>query len=1075
MKRFYLFYLFITILLAGCQTAGDSDFSAVDRDFVSPPETVQTAVYWHWINGNISKEGIVKDLHAMKQAGINRAFITDIGVPETQCPMGDAELFSEKWWEMVHTALKTATELNVEIGFFISPGWSQAGGPWNKPGQSMRYLASSEIRVKGPQKLVQKLDQPTGDFQDVKVIAWPVPNDYENNLLTSAQIRILPRQPGVNLIDTTSVLKLNTQENTIVDITLTQVSTARCLTIYPAKHRILAQCELQVKDADDYHTLSKFEINRTNPGIGVGFEPYAPIVVSFPETEAKQFRIVFSKARPDAGIERIVLSSTPMVEQYAEKTYAKMFQTPLPYWHNYMWTQQPDINDKSLIPSPDQVKDLSAGLSADGTLTWDVPEGEWIIMRTGMAPTGSMNGPASPLGTGLEVDKLSKEHLAAHFDAYLGEIIRRIPAEDRKTWKVIVQDSYETGGQNITDGFLTEFQERYGYDPVPFLPVYKGHVIGSPDLSDRFLWDMRRLVADKVSYDYVGALREIGHKYGMTTWLENYGHWGFPGEFLQYGGQSDEVAGEFWSEGNLGDIENRAAASCAHTYGKTKVWSESYTSAGNSYGRYPATLKRRGDWSYTEGVNATLLHVYIHQAYEDRIPGIDAWWGVEFNRHNSWYPHLDLFTDYLKRANYMLQQGLDVSDVAYFIGEDAPKMTGIRDPEIPKGYSYDYMNAEVILRDLSVKDGRLVLPHGTSYRILVLPPLETMRPEVLQKIEQLVADGATIMGPPPGRSPSLENYPAADHEVQTLAAKMWGDTSAKQRAYGKGTILTGMSMGEAFALLKVVPDCVFAENDPTLYTHRRLGDNDIYFITNQSDKTIRIQPAFRVKGKQPELWDALTGTVRNLPAFTQTGEITSVPLQLEPNESAFVIFRKAGKPGASGWEGNYPTPETAVSLDQPWEVTFESDQIKRGPAQPVIFEKLMDWTQYSDESIRYYSGTAVYKTSFIFDGKLSEKDFFLDLGEVNCMAKVKLNGNYAGGVWTPPYRLNVTQWLKEGNNMLEVEVVNTWVNRLIGDQNLPEGNRPTWAWPLNNTCKADSPLQSSGLLGPVELVSISYP
>ena len=350
-----------------------------------------------------------------------------------------------------------------------------------------------------------------------------------------------------------------------------------------------------------------------------------------------------------------------------------------------------------------------------------------------------------------------------------------------------------------------------------------------------------------------------------------YKRQGYPGKFLQSGGQSDEVAGEFWSEGNLGDIENRAAASCAHTYGKTKVWSESYTSAGNAYGRYPATLKRRGDWSYTEGVNATLLHVYIHQPYEDRTPGIDAWWGVEFNRHNSWYPHLDLFTDYLKRANYMLQQGLDVADVAYFIGEDAPKMTGVRNPEIPKGYSYDYINAEVILRDLAVKDGRLVLPHGTSYRILVLPPLETMRPEVLQKIEQLVADGATIMGPPPGRAPSLENYPAADQQVQTLAAKMWGNLSAKQRPYGKVTILTGMTMEEAFALLKVVPDCLFAENDPTLYVHRRLGDNDIYFITNQSDQTIRLEPKFCVGGKQPELWDAVTGSGRTSPAYTQKG------------------------------------------------------------------------------------------------------------------------------------------------------------------------------------------------------------
>ncbi len=1041
---------------------------ALESGFTTPSDSVQTAVYWHWVNGNLSKEGIVKDLHAMKKAGINRAFITDIGLTAAECPMGKVQLFSEEWWEIVHTTLKTATELNVEIGFFISPGWSQAGGPWNKPEQAMRYLASSEMRVKGPQKLVQKLDQPTTNFQDVKVVAWPVAAGYEENLLTTAQIRISPQQPGSSLMAAdASVMKLNQQENTVVDITLKQPATVRSLMIYPAKYRIHTRCELQVKEGEDYRTISEFEISRINEQLNVGFDPYAPVNVSFPETTSDCFRLVFPKADPNSGIEQVVLSSTPMVADYAGKTFAKMFQTPLPYWNDYMWPQQPAVNDKNLIPSTDQVRDISAHLAADGTLTWDVPAGEWIIMRTGMAPSGTMNAPAAPQGTGLEVDKMNEEHLAAHFDAYLGEIIRRIPAADRKTWKVIVQDSYETGGQNITDGFLEDFKQRYGYDPVPFLPAYKGHVVGSQDLSDRFLWDMRRLVADKVSYDYVGALRKIGHKYGLTTWLENYGHWGYPGEFLQYGGQSDEVAGEFWSEGNLGDIENRAASSCAHIYGKTKVWSESYTSSGNPYGRHPAALKRRGDWSYTEGVNASLLHVYIHQAYEDRKPGIDAWYGVEFNRHNTWFSQLDLFTDYLKRSNYMLQQGLDVADVAYFIGEDAPKMTGICSPGMPKGYSFDYINAEVILRDLSVKDGRLVLPHGTSYRLLVLPPLETMRPEVLQKIEQLVQAGAVVLGSPPSRSPSMENYPVADQQVQALAAKMWGKPVIKQRSYGKGTILNGMSMEEALAFLRVAPDCRFADNDPVLYTHRKVGDTEIYFITNQSSNTIHINPQFRVNGMQPELWDAVTGSTRPLPAFTQNGEITEVPLLLEAFESAFIVFRQPGTPSASGLEGNYPAFETLVSFNEPWKVSFESDKLKRGPSKAITFPTLTDWTLNSDESIKYYSGTAVYTTSFRVQKKPSDKKLFLDLGKVNMMAKVKINGKYVGGVWTAPYRLDVTEWVKEGKNTLEVEVVNTWINRLIGDQKLPKEDRPTWTH--NNPWKADSPLQPSGLTGPVNL------
>ncbi|KAA6313705.1 hypothetical protein EZS27_035563, partial [termite gut metagenome] len=454
-------------------------------------------------------------------------------------------------------------------------------------------------------------------------------------------------------------------------------------------------------------------------------------------------------------------------------------------------------------------------------------------------------------------------------------------------------------------------------------------------------------VADKVSYDYVGGLREIGHQHGFTSWLENYGHWGFPGEFLQYGGQSDEVAGEFWSGGGTRRYENRVAASCAHTYGKTKVWAESFTSGSPAFVRHPGEMKQLGDWSFTEGVNATLLHVYIEQAYEDRNPGIDAWFGSEFNRKNTWFDQMDLFTLYLKRCNFMLQQGLSVADVAYFIGEDAPKMTGIRSPELPKGYDYDYINAEVIIRDLSVKNGRLVLPHGTSYRLLVLPPLETMRLEVLQKIEQLVANGAVVLGSPPSHSPSMQGYPEADRQIQELSQKMWGDLSVKQRTYGKGKIWTGMSMEEAMALLNLTPDLV-PDNDLVLYTHRRLGKSEIYFVSNQSEQPITIRAGFRVKGLQPELWDALTGVIRPLPAFEQTGETTFVPLKLEANGSAFIVFREKGKPAAKELAANFPEPEIITTVDTPWEVRFESDSVKRGPSEPVIFKELKDWAQSKD-------------------------------------------------------------------------------------------------------------------------------
>ncbi|MDR1675477.1 MAG: glycoside hydrolase family 2 [Tannerella sp.] len=1053
------------MLLFSC----NSQFSSVEQGFITPPDSIRTSVYWYWINDHISKEGVVKDLQSMKQAGINRVFIGSNIVSGDY--FGKVKVFSDEWWEVLHTAMKTASELDIEIGMFNCPGWSQSGGPWVKPEQAMRYLASSELRVKGPAKISQLLVAPDTFFQDVKVLAFPVAADYGQNLLDAPGVKLVPHNlkmlPSQSPSPSNRAKYVLSEDESALDVILPEAKTVRSLSIYPAGN-LNVTGEIRRKDGTGYQSIKRFDARRTNYSVQVGFDPYSPIVVSLGETEAREFRILFDRhGNGDSEIHKITLTSTPVLERFAEKTLAKMTEGNLPPWDYYLWDAQPELKNVR-VTQAEQVVDISDRMSPEGLLEWDAPEGNWIIMRTGMRLTGVENSPASPEGTGLEVDKMSKAHVAAHFDGFIGKVLERIPAEDRTSFKVVVADSYEMGSQNFTDGFSDEFKQRYGYDATPFLPVFQGHIIGSADLSDRFLWDVRRLVADKVSYDYVGGLREISHRHGLTTWLENYGHWGFPGEFLQYGGQSDEVGGEFWDGSGTDRYENRVAASCAHIYGKNKVSAESFTSGGPAFTRYPKHFKGLGDWSFTEGVNSTLLHVYIEQPYENDYPGIDGWFGNEFNRKNTWFSQMDLFTLYLKRCNFMLQQGLNIADVAYFIGEDAPKMTGIRHPELPKGFNYDYINAEVILRDMSVKDGRLVLPHGTSYRVLVLPPLETMRPELLRKIEQLVADGAVVLGSPPSRSPSLKDYPAADRQVDELARKLWGDLPAQKRSYGKGLVLNDMTLEEVFALLNVVPDCL--SDGHVLFTHRTLDGKEIYFISNQREESIRIRTQFRVKGLQPELWDALTGEIRPLPAFEQTGETTAIPLQLEPAGSALIVFREKGRPSAKDVAANFPQPAVIATVNTPWEVTFEHDAVRRGPSETVTFPKLQDWTLSDDPRIRYYSGTAIYTTK-VNVGELPQgKTFYLNLGALSAMAKVKVNGVYAGGAWTEPYRVNVTGQIRPGENTLEIEVVNTWRNRLIGDRQLPEQERIFQSCYIKLT--AESPLQSSGLIGPVEVVAV---
>ena len=1037
-KPYFLIVLMATFAISvSTPTQAAESLKSMAATFKNIPDSQKLAVYWYWMSDNISQEGVRRDLEAMKRAGINRAYIGNIG--ESTIPYGKVKLFSPEWWNVMHTALKTAGDLGIEIGIFNSPGWSQSGGPWIKPERSMRYLASKSIEIEGGRLFRGKLPEVGPKAQDVRVVTFPTP-------AKSTAFSCAPAPDGKSLL-----------------FTADRPATVRSLVIRPQTRPQHFRAQLFLIENSRERLLRDIDIDRSNPSTNVGFVPYAPVVVSLPATIGQHFRL--SLSTDASAVEQAVLSATPLVERYAEKSFEKMFQTPQPLWGEYMWAQQPDYAGVAA----DKVVDITSMMQPDGTLVWKAPKGHWTVMRTAMLTTGQTNAPASPEGTGLEVDKMSREHVAYHFDKFIGEILRRIPAQDRRSFKVVVEDSYETGGQNWTDSLISQFTARYGYSPVPYLPVLSGVVVGNEDISDRFLWDLRRFVADQVAYEYVGGLREVSHRHGLTTWLENYGHWGFPSEFLLYGSQSDEVAGEFWSVGDLGNIENRCASSCAHIYGKAKVWAESFTCGGPDYSRYPAEMKKRGDRFFTEGINSTLLHVDMQQP-DEREPGINAPYGNEFNRHNTWFGQLDVFARYLKRCNYLLQQGQYIADAAYFIGEDAPKMTGIRQPELPRGYSFDYINADVLLHHANVMDGKLVLDSGMKYSVLVLPPEDTMRPELLARLQEMVADGLVVVGRKPLRSPSLQDYPEADMAVANLANSLWNaevPTGAQWHQFGKGRIYTEASLEKVFADLRLKPDFTADRDaDSLLFIHRRIAGKDAYFVSNQTGSALSFKGIFRSTSGQPELWNPQTATVSRMPQYSTVGGQTTVPMRLEAFESAFIVFDGQNSEATEPLgPHNYFEPKQITEMDGPWSVKF--DAAKGGPAETVKLTALSDWAKSTDKRIRYYSGTALYTHTF----KLRKKPtspVFIDLGKVMVMAKVKVNGQYAGGVWTAPYRLDVTKWVKKGKNTLEVEVVNNWRNKLIEQEALPKAERVTWH-PYTYLNK-DSELQESGLLGPVRLM-----
>ena len=1021
----------------------DLPYPEMAATFGSPFGKVETGCYWYWISGNVSAEGARKDIAAMKRIGIDRAYIGDISGGEDG--VGPVKTLSPEWKAALNAAFDAASESGVEIGLFNSPGWSQSGGPWVSPEMAMRRFAFSLAVVDGPRDgatiAAPRFEgAPAEDARDFAVLAYPAPTGFSDRLERNGdEIRADDKGRLVVMLESDRPFLAQGAE-----IALADGSASGTVTV-------------EAQAPSGWRKLAETPFHRTVQAQDITFAPHAPVPVAFPPATARKFRVTIA-AKGAASYASVAVTGAPLVEMPWEKSLARMFESPLPMWNEYKWPAQPECAAGTAL-DPSRAIVLTDRLGDDGRLDWQVPTGRWVVARISVAPTGTKNAPANPEATGYETDKMSREHIAAHFDAYLGRILADASPSGRKTIRHAVLDSYEKGGQNYTDRFAEKFKSSFGYDPVPHLPAAAGLAVGGRAESDRFLWDLRRFVADEVAYSYVGGLRAAANAHGMKTWLECYGHWGFPGEFLQYGGQSDAVAGEFWSEGTLGDIENRAAASCAHTYGKRLVWSESNTCAGRPFARGPMDLKLRTDRFFAEGVNATILHLYIHQP-DERAPGVMAWFGSEFNRHNTWFPHLDLYTAYLKRCGWMLRQGLNVADIAYFIGEDAPCMTGPVDPAPPPGRQFDFINAEVLNESASVDArGRIVLPHGTAYEVLVLPKLETMRPRTLATIERLVRAGALVIGPKPLRSPSLAGQPASDEEVKLIAARLWGEADD-----GKGAVSSKLSLADALASRGSAADAVTPPG--IAFAHRTVAAAEIYFLANLSGAAVPLASvSFRVVGRVPELWNAANGEILAAEDWREENGRTIVNLSFARHESVFVVFPAAASKLPCGKDAGECS---VVAVDGPWTATFAADGLHRGPKEPVVLNELTDLSRSADETLKFYSGPVSYRARF----SLSDvgRHAVLDLGEVAVTAKVKVNGVYAGGVCFAPYRLDVSRFVRRGDNELEVEVCNLWVNRLAGDNGLD--GRATWTsdtWTREKCYTRETPLPKSGLIGPVRI------
>jgi len=719
------------------------------------------------------------------------------------------------------------------------------------------------------------------------------------------------------------------------------------------------------------------------------------------------------------------------------------------------------------------ILDLTAKMDEGGRLVWDVPEGEWTILRFGRRLTGQMTRPAPAAGLGLETNKFERGAIERHLDAFVEPLVKEggetPPLQAHGGLTDLHFDSWEMSSQNWSESFRAEFKKRRGYDPVPWLPVVTGRVVDSVEKSERFLWDLRQTAQELVIEHQMSPLKERARKYGLSLSVEPYDM--NPCSDLELGAVADVPMCEFWSKGFGFATEYSCieAVSIGHTNGKKVIGAEAFTSGdGDKWLQHPASMKAQANWAFAAGINRLVIHRFQHQPTLDERPGMTMGiYGVHWDRTQTWWPMVGAFHNYLSRCQYMLRQGLPVADILYLAREGAPNV--FRAPgsamigELPdrRGYNFDACAPGVLIREARVRDGRITFSDGMSYAVLVLPSVRSMTPRLLEKIESLIAEGATvIVGAQPTRSPSLSGYPECDERVRELARGIWGDGRVVRVAVKEGELYPEYERVAEVLALKVLPDFLHL-GERLRYSHRRTADADIYFVACRNENGFIGDCVFRVSGKRPEWWDPMTGTTRELPCFEMRDGRTAVPLRLDENESGFVVFRKSTREGSSRGAENFPNSSMAFEISGPWEVEFDE---KWGGPGKVKFERLENWAKRSEEGIRFYSGSAVYRNTF--DRPTGSGPFWLGLGDVKNMASVRINGKEIGVTWCAPWRLEIPAGLlKERDNTLEITVANLWCNRLIGDAGLPVEKRVTrTTW---NPFKADSTLQPSGLLGPV--------
>ena len=1137
------------LLAAGLVFAGlalepvRAESGARDRlgeDFRHPPAAARPWVYWYWLYGAVSDEGITADLEAMQRAGLGGAYLMPVKAPDgPPLVTPPAVQLSPVFWERVRWAMQEADRLGIKLAMHGCDGWSLGGGPWITPENSMQVVTWSALDVEGGRPFAGVLPNPPakeGYCRDIAVLAFPAP--------VGAADDAAPPVPAV----TTSVAGADASYLALPGNERVFQSDGPCWVQY-AYDRPVTCRSIIIRPGGNNYQANRLVVRWSNDGVQFAALPRleapragwqdgdADVTHSIPPTTARYFRFIYDPAgsepgaedldyakwRPSLKLQGILLSAQARIHQFEGKSGA--------VWRVGKPTSAECVPAALCVPLGGVV-DLTARLDSTGRLAWDPPPGRWTVLRLGHTSNGHHNDTGGG-AKGLECDKLNAAAARFQFDHWFGEAVRQAgPALAARTLAIFHTDSWECGSQNWTADFREEFARRRGYDLLRYLPAMAGYPVENAEVSERFLRDMRQTVSELLAERFFRTLASLAHAQGCRYSSETTGPT-MQGDGLLHYREVDLPMGEFWlrspTHDKLNDILD--AVSGAHIYGKPIAQAEAFTELRIAWDEDPALFKGLADRNFAFGINRLVQHVFMENPWTDRRPGMTLnGVGSFFQRDQTWWPQAGAWVGYLSRCQAVLQAGRAVADIAVFTGEELPRRAvippqlistlpglfgadvrerearrlanvgvplvefpegvvhgaNISDPgewtDALRGYAYDSLNADALLRLATVRDGRIILPSGASYALLVVPvsrPLcpdaSLLTPAVAARIRDLSRQGATVLlGERPTRSPSLAGYPACDADVARVAGELWpaGKASGLRR-FGQGRVLLGPWRQESLRSLGLAEDLTAGEAGPSgwsgrageiAWTHRTGDGAEVYFLSNQAGRERTLTVSLRATAGRPELWDPVAGTVQPAGGWSRADGRTIVPVHFAPLGSVFIVLRD----GAGGAERSAAAAEPAPvqTLDGPWTVTF--DPARGGPDQPVTFRSLGSWTERPEPGVQNYSGPASYRVAFNWTASAPRR-VWLALGRVASLAEVTLNGQPCGVAWTPPYRVEVTGALRPGTNELILTVVNTWANRLIGDQALPADRRITWSFGPNRF--AGKPLLPAGLLGPVQLVA----